>query len=76
MLASVVSLLVFRLFFRTASRDTEVTWGNFFSGGDSSLVQDQLAKVQKIQASYRAFAAPWFVLRAHDPLNLFGRSIG
>ena len=34
-----------------------VTWGHPLLGGDSSLVQEQLAGVRQIQATERAFAA-------------------
>ncbi|MNG28635.1 hypothetical protein D3C84_1139210 [compost metagenome] len=34
-----------------------VTWGDRFSGGNSSAVQNQLINVQAISNSYRAFAA-------------------
>ena len=34
-----------------------MTWGNPYSGGDSSEVQDQLKGVQQVQATYGAFAA-------------------
>ena len=34
-----------------------VTWGDPDCGGDSSAVQDQLLKIQQLQASDRAFAA-------------------
>ena len=34
-----------------------VSWGAARSGGDSSVVQDQLKNVQQIQATLRAFAA-------------------
>lgn len=34
-----------------------VTWGNPFSGGDSSAIQDQLWNVQQIQSTRLAFAA-------------------
>ena len=37
--------------------DRVVTWGPSGLGGDSSHVQDQLKGVQKVQASYGAFAA-------------------
>ena len=36
---------------------TIVTWGDAYSGGDSSAVQDQLRGVKRIQASCGAFAA-------------------
>ena len=34
-----------------------VTWGDADCGGDSSAVRDQLRSVQKIQATWHAFAA-------------------
>ena len=34
-----------------------MTWGDRYSGGDSSEVQDQLKGVQQLQATERAFAA-------------------
>ena len=34
-----------------------VAWGDPDYGGDCSAVQDQLRKVQQIQATYQAFAA-------------------
>ena len=37
--------------------DRVVTWGNPHYGGDNSQVQDQLKRVQQVQATLRAFAA-------------------